>query len=240
MQCLEFKLHSRTRVRGGWDADLLTCFLIRWLRSPGQELQSRHQGSKDRLVICENIGGRRGKLGPGIRKSENGPCRRKTYSEIDVGALGYKDGWESLFMILFFTQLDQFYNSSSSPGQFSLQSISLRYSNESQTQQSRCIPLLSSFPSLLLLRLLFPSLVDTTPLSVRGNTEIQSHGSFFADNSSLGYKYSGGGCTEQTVINADPIFGTGNVCQPLNRNEGSPSVVSYKLYSAASGCTGQS
>lgn len=59
-------------------------------------------------------------------------------------------------------------------------------------------------------------------------------GGFF---SAVGNKYSGGGCTDQSLIFADPVFGDGNVCQPLNRFEGAVPVVSYKLLSASAGCT---
>ncbi|KAH7108847.1 hypothetical protein B0J11DRAFT_395012, partial [Dendryphion nanum] len=55
----------------------------------------------------------------------------------------------------------------------------------------------------------------------------------------VGNKYTGGGCTDQALLYADPIFGNGNVCQRLNRFDDTPAVVSYKLLSAAAGCTGE-
>ncbi|KAH7558231.1 hypothetical protein BM1_05503 [Bipolaris maydis] len=44
----------------------------------------------------------------------------------------------------------------------------------------------------------------------------------------VGLKYSGPGCTDSTLINADPIFGNGNVCQPLDRFDTGVPIRSYK------------
>ena len=152
----------------------------------------------------------------------------------------YKDQWKSLFVVSLFPlhpapSVPQLFLARPTFTSFYI----LRYSNKFSLQQSRCIPLLSSFPSSLLLRLLFLSRVVTSTLSVCHNTAIRFSWISLLTIFPAGYKYSGGGCTDQTLINADPIFGTGNVCQPLNRNEGSPSVVSYKAYSAAAGCVGE-
>ena len=56
---------------------------------------------------------------------------------------------------------------------------------------------------------------------------------------SVGNKYSGGGCSASTLIFADPIFGNGNVCQPLDRFGTSPPIVSYKTLSVSAGCSGE-
>jgi hypothetical protein len=55
----------------------------------------------------------------------------------------------------------------------------------------------------------------------------------------VGYKYSGPGCTASTLIFADPIFGDGNMCQPLDRFGTSPPIVSYNTTSVTAGCTGK-
>jgi hypothetical protein len=56
---------------------------------------------------------------------------------------------------------------------------------------------------------------------------------------SVGNKYAGPGCTPQTLIFADPIFGTGNRCQPLDRfGDGAP-IVSYTTLSVSQGCSGK-
>jgi hypothetical protein len=55
----------------------------------------------------------------------------------------------------------------------------------------------------------------------------------------VGLKYSGPGCTASTLINPDPIFGNGNVCQPLDRfNTGVP-IRSYSTSSVSEGCSGE-
>ncbi|KAH9859380.1 hypothetical protein IAQ61_011161 [Plenodomus lingam] len=61
----------------------------------------------------------------------------------------------------------------------------------------------------------------------------QSGGSFV----SVGNKYSGPGCTDSTLIFADPIFGNGNVCQVLDRSGTNPPIISYITLSAAAGCS---
>jgi hypothetical protein len=56
---------------------------------------------------------------------------------------------------------------------------------------------------------------------------------------SVGNKYAGPGCTPQTLIFADPIFGRGNACQPLDRfSDGAP-IVSYTTLSISQGCSGK-
>ncbi|KAF1995171.1 hypothetical protein P154DRAFT_350258 [Amniculicola lignicola CBS 123094] len=61
----------------------------------------------------------------------------------------------------------------------------------------------------------------------------QQGGAFVA----VGNKYSGGGCTPQTLIFPDPIFGNGNVCQALDRSGDGAPIVSYLALSATSGCS---
>ncbi|KAK8011410.1 hypothetical protein PG990_010375 [Apiospora arundinis] len=41
--------------------------------------------------------------------------------------------------------------------------------------------------------------------------------------------YSGDGCTESSLVWADPIFGRGGHCQPLDRNNNTPDILSYKV-----------
>ncbi|KAF2112841.1 hypothetical protein BDV96DRAFT_549457 [Lophiotrema nucula] len=59
-------------------------------------------------------------------------------------------------------------------------------------------------------------------------------GGYFA---AAGYKYSGGGCNPNQLIYADPIFGPGNICQPLDRSGTGAPILSYKTYEAAAGCS---
>jgi hypothetical protein len=59
------------------------------------------------------------------------------------------------------------------------------------------------------------------------------------DWSAVGELYSGGGCTSQSLIFADPIFGAANVCHPLDRFGNQPPIVSYKTVSTSPGCTGR-
>ncbi|KAH9882451.1 hypothetical protein J1614_000687 [Plenodomus biglobosus] len=56
----------------------------------------------------------------------------------------------------------------------------------------------------------------------------------------VGNWYSGPGCTASTLIFADPIFGNGNVCQPLDRSGTNPPIVSYSTVGVAAGCSGKS
>ncbi|KAF1965762.1 hypothetical protein BU23DRAFT_560803 [Bimuria novae-zelandiae CBS 107.79] len=79
-----------------------------------------------------------------------------------------------------------------------------------------------ALPTLLALSVL----AAATPLSPR-------QGEFHA----VGNLYSAGGCTSSSLIFADPIFGAINVCQPLDRNNNVPPIVSYKTLSVDAGCT---
>lgn len=63
----------------------------------------------------------------------------------------------------------------------------------------------------------------------------QSGSPFFA----VGNKYSGGGCTDSTLIFADPVFSPEGLCQPLNRSPGQ-NVVSYKRIDSITRCNGKS
>ncbi|KAF2825357.1 hypothetical protein CC86DRAFT_295294 [Ophiobolus disseminans] len=56
---------------------------------------------------------------------------------------------------------------------------------------------------------------------------------------SVGYKYSGPGCNSQTLIFADPIFGSGGYCQALDRSGNGTPIVSYLTSSIADGCSGE-
>lgn len=82
---------------------------------------------------------------------------------------------------------------------------------------------------------LLASITSASPL-------IPRQGSFYY---AFGLKYSGGGCTDQSLIYADPIY-TKNGCAPLTRPapyEPQPPitpVVSYKLTSVCAGGSGKS
>ncbi|KAF2683275.1 hypothetical protein K458DRAFT_418915 [Lentithecium fluviatile CBS 122367] len=52
----------------------------------------------------------------------------------------------------------------------------------------------------------------------------------------VGNLYSGGGCTSQSLIFADPIWGAANQCHPLDRFSDQPPIVSYKTTSVDAGC----
>ena len=41
--------------------------------------------------------------------------------------------------------------------------------------------------------------------------------------------YSGDGCAESSLVWADPIFGRGGHCQPLDRNNNTPDILSYMV-----------
>lgn len=71
--------------------------------------------------------------------------------------------------------------------------------------------------------------VTASPLSPRQG------GAFVA----VGLKYSGPGCTDSTLINADPIFGNGNVCQPLDRFDTGVPIRSYSTSRVSEGCSGK-
>jgi hypothetical protein len=60
-------------------------------------------------------------------------------------------------------------------------------------------------------------------------------GGFFT---SVGNKYSGPGCTSQSLIYADPIFGSGNFCQPLDRSGTGAPIVSYLTTQTTADCKG--
>lgn len=51
--------------------------------------------------------------------------------------------------------------------------------------------------------------------------------------------YSGPGCTEDTFVWLDPIFGRGGSCQLLDRNDNTPDIFSYRVTAQYPGCTGE-
>jgi hypothetical protein len=53
----------------------------------------------------------------------------------------------------------------------------------------------------------------------------------------VGNLYSGGGCTDSTLIFGDPVWGDSNVCHPVDRFGDLPPIVSYKPTEVNSGCT---
>lgn len=56
---------------------------------------------------------------------------------------------------------------------------------------------------------------------------------------SVGNKYSGKGCNPNQLIFADPIFGNGNICQPLDRFGDGGAINSYETLSVSAGCSGR-
>ncbi|KAI1763927.1 hypothetical protein GGR53DRAFT_343875 [Hypoxylon sp. FL1150] len=48
--------------------------------------------------------------------------------------------------------------------------------------------------------------------------------------------YSGPDCAEDYFVWADPIFGSGGTCQPLDRNGNTPDILSYKATSIYTDC----
>ncbi|OTB00921.1 hypothetical protein M426DRAFT_26145 [Hypoxylon sp. CI-4A] len=50
--------------------------------------------------------------------------------------------------------------------------------------------------------------------------------------------YSGPACGNETFVWADPIFGLGGRCQPLDRNDNTPDILSYKPTSIYPECVG--
>ncbi|KAI1406166.1 hypothetical protein F4819DRAFT_287965 [Hypoxylon fuscum] len=48
--------------------------------------------------------------------------------------------------------------------------------------------------------------------------------------------YSGPDCTNETFVWADPIFGRGGSCQPLDRHGNTPDIFSYKPVSIYTDC----
>ena len=80
----------------------------------------------------------------------------------------------------------------------------------------------------------FPLTTTALPIALLAALATAQPGGYYAV---VGYKYSGPGCTPQTLINPDPIFGSGGYCQPLDRfGDGAP-IVSYKASSIAEGCS---
>lgn len=51
--------------------------------------------------------------------------------------------------------------------------------------------------------------------------------------------YSGPDCTNETFVWADPIFGRGGSCQPLDRHGNTPDIFSYKPVSIYTDCVGE-
>lgn len=51
--------------------------------------------------------------------------------------------------------------------------------------------------------------------------------------------YNGPDCAADKLIFADPIFGTGGICQPLDRNNNVPEIISYKVTTQYPGCSGK-
>ncbi|KAF2179714.1 hypothetical protein K469DRAFT_716064 [Zopfia rhizophila CBS 207.26] len=52
--------------------------------------------------------------------------------------------------------------------------------------------------------------------------------------------HSGPDCLESNLVWLDPIFGRGNMCQPLDRNNNTPDIISYKVTYNYEGCSGES
>ncbi|KAI1777342.1 hypothetical protein F4818DRAFT_345510 [Hypoxylon cercidicola] len=48
--------------------------------------------------------------------------------------------------------------------------------------------------------------------------------------------YSGPDCVEDSFVWADPIFGRGGSCQPLDRHDNTPDILSYKATSIYTDC----
>jgi hypothetical protein len=94
------------------------------------------------------------------------------------------------------------------------------------------IPLPKMFFSITILSVAFlASLSAAAPATL----EERQGGSFV----SVGVKYSGPGCNPADTPLGDPIFGNGNVCQPLDRfGDGAP-IVSYQTLSVSAGCSGK-
>lgn len=83
-------------------------------------------------------------------------------------------------------------------------------------------------PSVLILAVVSAVIAAPSPISPR---QVEWH--------AVGELYSDGGCTSQTFIFGDPIFGAANTCHPLDRNDNVPPIVSYKTVSVDAGCTGK-
>ncbi|OAL05596.1 hypothetical protein IQ06DRAFT_342867 [Phaeosphaeriaceae sp. SRC1lsM3a] len=79
------------------------------------------------------------------------------------------------------------------------------------------------------------SLLATLVAAAPASLEARQGGYYVA----VGTKYSGPGCNPNSTPLGDPIFGNGNVCQPLDRfGDGAP-IVSYQTVSVAAGCSGE-
>jgi hypothetical protein len=77
------------------------------------------------------------------------------------------------------------------------------------------------------------AMLATLAMAAPSSLESRQGGFFVA----VGTKYSGPGCTGEAL--GDPIFGNGNVCQPLDRfGDGAP-IVSYETVSVSAGCSGK-
>lgn len=51
--------------------------------------------------------------------------------------------------------------------------------------------------------------------------------------------YSGPNCDSSSFVWADPIFGSGGMCQLLDRNDNTPDIISYKVTAQYPGCSGE-
>jgi hypothetical protein len=79
------------------------------------------------------------------------------------------------------------------------------------------------------------ALLATLSAAAPAALEVRQGGYYVA----VGVKYSGPGCNPASTPIGDPIFGYGNVCQPLDRfGDGAP-IVSYQTSSVTTGCSGK-
>jgi hypothetical protein len=77
------------------------------------------------------------------------------------------------------------------------------------------------------------AMLASLALAAPSSLEARQGGFFVA----VGTKFTGPGCTGTAL--GDPIFGNGNVCQPLDRfGDGAP-IVSYETVSVSAGCSGK-
>ena len=74
-----------------------------------------------------------------------------------------------------------------------------------------------------------------TSLTTASPTLSPRQGGFFT---AVGNKFSGPGCASQSLIFADPIFGTGNACQPLDRSGTGVPILSYETTQTTADCKG--
>jgi len=56
----------------------------------------------------------------------------------------------------------------------------------------------------------------------------------------VGNLYRGGGCTDSSLIFADPVWGNSNECHPLDRFNDQDPIISYKAVAVNTGCTRKS